>query len=173
MTFAFYLSSAIALFSTAMVITRKHPVHALLYLVVSLLSLAMVFFTLGAELVALLEVMVYAGAIMVLFVFMIMMLNLGPPGLAQEKRYLPPGIWAGPALLCGLLAFEMLYVLFSGGGRAAMPAQGVGPKAVGFNLLNEYYLGVELASMILLAGLVGAFHLGKRDLPDEAPGGES
>lgn len=168
MNFAFYFSSGIALAATLLVVTSRHPVHGLLYLVVSFLAIATVFFVLGAPFVALLEVMVYAGAIMVLFVFMIMMLNLGPHVVTQEKRYLPPGIWVGPALLSGLLLLEMVYVLASGSSPVPERAGAVvDSREVGFALLDKYYLAVEIASMLLLAGLVAAYHLGKRDLPDE------
>ena len=74
----FYLAAVIAILATVMVITRLNAVHALLYLIVSLLSVAVVFYTLGAPFIAALEVIIYAGAIMVLFVFVVMMLNLGP-----------------------------------------------------------------------------------------------
>ena len=73
----FYAAAFIALVSTVMVITTLNPVHALLYLIVSLLSVAVIFFVLGAPFAALLEVIVYAGAIMVLFVFVVMMLTAG------------------------------------------------------------------------------------------------
>ena len=69
--------------------------HALLYLVVSLLSVALIFFMLGAPFAAALEVIVYAGAIMVLFVFVVMMLNLGPQTAAQERQWLDPGSGSG------------------------------------------------------------------------------
>ncbi|CAK0756604.1 NADH dehydrogenase I subunit J [Gammaproteobacteria bacterium] len=72
MTFLFYLTAAIAIFSTARVITGTHPVHALLHLVVSLLAVAMIFMMLGAPFAAMLEIIIYAGAIMVLFVFVVM-----------------------------------------------------------------------------------------------------
>jgi NADH-quinone oxidoreductase subunit J len=72
----FYLASIVAVIATLLAITRRHAVHALLYLVVSLLAVAVVFYVLGAVFVAALEVMVYAGAIMVLFVFVVMMLNV-------------------------------------------------------------------------------------------------
>ena len=71
----FYLSAAVAVAATLMVVTRASAVHALLYLIVSLLAVAVVFFVLGAPFVAALEVIIYAGAVMVLFVFVIMMLN--------------------------------------------------------------------------------------------------
>jgi len=73
----FYISSIIAIIATIMVITRYTPIHALLYLVVSFLAIAMIFLSLGAPFVSVLEVIVYAGAIIVLFIFVVMMLNLG------------------------------------------------------------------------------------------------
>ena len=161
----FYIASVIAVISTFMVITRKNAVHALLYLVVSLLSVALIFFLLGAPFVAALEIIIYAGAIMVLFVFVIMMLNLGPQSTEMERRWLTPEIWVGPTILTALLAAELLYVL----GRVQVRPSDLNvitPKQVGIALLGPYVLGVELASLLLLAGLVGAFHLGRREKSD-------
>jgi NADH-quinone oxidoreductase subunit J len=93
----FYLSAAVAVAATLMVVTRASAVHALLYLIVSLLAVAVVFFVLGAPFVAALEVIIYAGAVMVLFVFVIMMLNLGKAAAAKEREWLSPGMWVGPA----------------------------------------------------------------------------
>src|SRR5574341_2112047 len=98
MDLLFYISASIAIISTILVITRLNAVHALLYLIVSLLAVAIVFYTLGAPFVAALEVIIYAGAIMVLFIFVMMMLNLGPRAVAQEREWLRPGAWAGPAV---------------------------------------------------------------------------
>ncbi|HYA32047.1 MAG TPA: NADH-quinone oxidoreductase subunit J [Thermodesulfovibrionales bacterium] len=162
----FYVAAAVAVISTFMVITRSNAVHALLYLVVSLLSVALIFFLFGAPFVAALEVIIYAGAIMVLFVFVIMMLNLGPQTAAQEKQWLTPGIWVGPAILTAVLAVEFTYVLARGHGRIA-EVHVVTPKQVGIALFGPYVLGVELASMLLLAGMVGAYHLGRREKPEE------
>ena len=78
MTTVFYIAAAVAVFSTLMAITRANAVHALLYMITSLLSASLIFFLLGAPYVAALQAIVYAGAIMVLFVFVIMMLNQGP-----------------------------------------------------------------------------------------------
>ncbi len=160
----FYVAAAVAVVSTAMVITRRDAVHALLYLVVSLLSVAIVFFTLGAPFIAALEVIVYAGAIMVLFLFVVMMLNVGKWAAGREALWLPRQAWAGPAVLSLLLLLEVVYVLARGGlvaATAAVPGT-AGPKQVGIVLYGPYLLGVELASMLLLAGLAGAFHLGRR-----------
>ena len=157
----FYISSGVAIIATVLVITRLNAVHALLYLIVSLLAVALVFYSLGAPFVAALEIIIYAGAIMVLFVFVIMMLNLGPGSERQETWILDPGMWVGPVVLAVILIAELAYALMRG---AAGPpvAHMVGPKQVGIGLFGPYLIGVELASMLLLAGLVGAFHLGRR-----------
>lgn len=162
----FYIAAAVAVISTFMVITRSNAVHALLYLIVSLLSVALIFFLFGAPFVAALEVIIYAGAIMVLFVFVIMMLNLGPQTAAQEKQWLTPGIWVGPAVLTAVLAVEFTYLLARGRGKI-IEIHMVTPKQVGIALLGPYVLGVELVSMLLLAGMVGAYHLGRREKPDD------
>jgi NADH-quinone oxidoreductase subunit J len=157
----FYISGAVAIVATLLTITRLNAVHALLYLVVSLLAVAMVFYTLGAPFVAALEVIVYAGAIMVLFIFVVMMLNLGPRAVAQERDWLKPGMWAGPSILAVILIAEVAYLVAG----AAARDTGIGvvaPKEVAMVLFGPYVIGVELASMLLLAGLVGAFHLGRR-----------
>ncbi len=161
MTLIYYLAAAVAVFATAMVITRTNAVHALLYMIVSLLSLALIFFTLGAPFVAALEVIIYAGAIVVLFVFVIMMLNLGAEATARERQWLDPKAWRGPAILSAILFVEFLVLVAAESGPAGAPGA-VGVKRVGAALYGPYVLGVELAAMLLLAGLVGAFHLGRR-----------
>jgi NADH-quinone oxidoreductase subunit J len=160
-TLTFYVAAAIALVATLLAVTRTHAVHALLYFVVSLLSSAVVFLTLGAPFVAALEVIVYAGAIIVLFIFVVMLLNLGPDAAGEEKRLLSPGIWIGPCLLSLALGIQLVWVATAGGGVAAAPQQ-VGPREVSLTLMGPYVLGVEAASMLLLAGLVGAYQLGRR-----------
>jgi NADH-quinone oxidoreductase subunit J len=157
----FYISAMVAILSTLRVITHLNAVHALLYLIVSLFSVAVICFVLGAPFVAALEVIIYAGAIMVLFIFIIMMLNLGTRAIAQESQWLSPRMWAGPTILSTILFVELVLVLARGGTRAATLAF-VDPKQVSLTLFGPYLLGVELASMLLLAGLVGAFHVGKR-----------
>lgn len=165
MDIVFYVASAVAVVATLFVITQLNAVHALLYLIVSLLAVAVVFFTLGAPFAAALEVIVYAGAIMVLFVFVVMMLNLGPQTVAQEKAWLAPSTWVGPSILSAILIVEMAYVLLSSG-TTTLPATGataISPKQVGIALFGPYLLGVELASLLLLSGLVAAYHLGRRE----------
>ena len=158
----FYMAAGVAIISTLMVITRLNAVHALLYLIVSLLSVAMIFFMLGAPFAAALEIIIYAGAIMILFVFVIMTLNLGPPAIEKERLLLRPTMWIGPALLAAVLLSEMVYILASTGIHTAGMVE-VTPKAVGLALFGPYVLGVELASILLLAGLVGAFHLARQE----------
>lgn len=160
MTAAFYLAAAVAVFATLMVVTRLDAVHALLYLIVSLLAVAVVFFLLGAPFAAALEVVIYAGAIVVLFVFVVMMLNLGREAVAQEERWLKPGIWIGPSVLAALLLVELLAILWALPGVSGKGP--VGAEQVGAALFGPYVLAVELASMLLLAAVVGAYHIGRR-----------
>ena len=164
MNVLFYLAALLAVFSTLMVITRAKAVHALLYLIVSLLALALVFYVLGAPFIAALEVIIYAGAIMVLFLFAVMLLNLGPAADRQEKEWLRWKAWVGPALVSLALLVELVVVVGRGGIPAAAPAA-LTPKQVGVSLFGPYLLGVELASMLLLAGLVAAHRLTHEDIP--------
>lgn len=166
MSVIFLVTGAVAAISTVMVITRLNAVHALLYLIVSLLSVALIFFALGAPFVAALEVIIYAGAIMVLFVFVIMMLNLGPHATDQESQWLRPRMWAGPGVLAAILIGELVYVLLQSRGQMT-GINALEPKQVGIALFGPYLLGVELASMLLLAGLVAAYHLARRDQSEE------
>ncbi len=163
----FYISGATAVAATAFALTRRNAAHALLYLVVSLLAVAVVFYTLGAPFIAALEAIVYAGAIMVLFVFVIMMLNPVAGSQPEDESLREWKLWIGPSILAVILGAELLYLLgtYSSGeaGRTM-----VAPGVVGVSLLGPYALGVELASMLLLAALVAAYHLGRRDLPGEA-----
>jgi NADH-quinone oxidoreductase subunit J len=160
----FYVASAVAVIATLLVVTRRNAAHALLYLIVSFLAVALMFFILGAPFAAALEIIIYAGAIMVFFVFVIMMLDIGIT--RKGERWLPPEIWLGPAALCAVLLGELVYILASGH-AAPQPIREVPPKEVGVALLGPYVLGVELASLLLLAGLVGAYHLGRKDRPVE------
>lgn len=168
MEFSFYFSAGVAVAATLAVITGKNSVHALLYLIVSLLAVSMVFFALGAPFAGALEIIVYAGAIMVLFVFVVMMLNLGSSAVEQERNWLRPGIWSGPGLLCALLLGQLLYALFAQSSGASIGHTTVDAKAVGVHLFGPYLLAVELGSMLLLAALVAAYHLGRNDIKETA-----
>jgi NADH-quinone oxidoreductase subunit J len=154
---AFYVTAFVSVVSSLMVITRRHAIHALLYLVVSLLATGVIFFILGAPFAAALQVIVYAGAIMVLFVFVVMILNLDQSA-RQERHWLKPRIWVVPVILTIILGGELIYVLGLPNGPGT-PVVVVTPKEVGMSLFGPYLIGVELASFLLLAGLVGAYHL--------------
>ena len=159
---AFYVSAIVALLSTMQVIATRKPIHGLLYLVVSLLSVAMIFFAVGAPFAGALEIIVYAGAIMVLFVFAVMMLNLDEKGLKEEQAWTALSVWIGPSVLTAVLLSQLLYSMVSGDLPAA-GLHGVDAKAVGIALYGPYLLCVELASVLLLAALVAAYHLGRAD----------
>lgn len=161
MDIVFYIASAVAIICTVMVITRLNVVHALLYMIVALLSVALVFYTLGAPFVAALEVIIYAGAIMVLFVFVIMILNLGPQTSQQERLWLDGRIWVGPTILALILIAEVAYVL-STHSTPAYTITEISPRQVSTQMFGPYILGVELSSFLLLSAVVGAFHLGRR-----------
>jgi NADH-quinone oxidoreductase subunit J len=160
MNLLFYLSASISIIATLMVITRYHPIHALLYLVVSFLSVAMVFLSLGAPFIAALEVIIYAGAIMVLFIFVVMMLNLGGDTALQEKHWLQPGIWLGPSLLVLILLVELVILLIRGN-TPEMEISVVDARKVSMALYGKYIIAVELTGFLLMAGIVGAAHIGK------------
>ena len=160
--FLFYLAAGIALLSTVLALTRANAAHALIFLIVSLLAIAVLFFFLGAPFAAALEIVIYAGAIMVLFVFVVMMLNLSDVSREQERAMLDFSHWWLPGLLAAVLLAELLFVLIAVESESSVRA--VVPKEVGLSLFGPYVLGVELASMLLLAGLVGAYHLGNHFL---------
>jgi NADH-quinone oxidoreductase subunit J len=157
-----YVASFVAVVSTLMVITGRNAVHSLLYLIVSLLSVALIFFLLGAPFVAALEVIIYAGAIMVLFVFVLMMLNMGKEAAKRESRLLSPAGWIGPACLSSVLLGEFIYGITKSAAGMTVLISEVTPKEAGLSLFGPYLLGVEIASLLLLSGLIGAFHLGRR-----------
>jgi NADH-quinone oxidoreductase subunit J len=166
---ALYLAGAVALVSTLLVVTRSDAVHALLYFIVSLFAVAVVFLLLGAPFVAALEVIVYAGAIMVLFVFVIMLLGVGPEAKQQERSWMPPGIWVGPGLLTLVLGVLLVWILGHGGASERVGPEIIGPREVGVTLWGPYLLGVEIAALLLLAGLVGAFNLAVRERHSPLP----
>lgn len=160
MVILFYLASAVALTASAMAISRRNVFHALLYVVVSLLAVAVIFFLAGAPFAGALEIIVYAGAIIVLFVFVVMMLNLGPSAIRRAEGFSTPSMWVGPGVLAAVLLAELLVVIIGGGDHEGVIAHAVGPKEVALSLFGPYVLAVELASFLLLAGLIGAAYLG-------------
>lgn len=164
----FYLTAAIAVIASLLVITRYNAVHALLYLIVSSLSVAIIFYLIGAPFAAALEMIIYAGAIMILFVFVVMMLNLGKAGEEQERQWLSISGWVGPALLSMVLLFVLISHFYAAPGVRGLHE--VGAKQVGIALFGPYVLVVELASFLLMAGLVGAYHIARP--PDKSGRGK-
>ena len=164
----FYSLAAVAIFASLRVVTQANPVHAILSMIVSLLAIAGIFFILGAPFAGALEIVVYAGAIMVLFVFVIMMLNLGMRNEAREERWLDAGTWAIPTGLTIIIAV-VLYALIglNHTDTAMIGGTTISAKAVGTVLFTKYVMLVEVAALLLLAALVAAYHLGKESSDDE------
>jgi NADH-quinone oxidoreductase subunit J len=161
MNIAFYLSAFVTVMATIMVITRHNPVHALLYLVISLLGLSVIFALLGSPFAAVLEIIVYAGAIMVLFIFVVMLLNLGSETAKQEKEWLQPKVWILPSILSLILLGELVYmVMLDDSGVFSIHT--IDSKAVAISMFKPYVIGVELAAMLLMAGVVAAAHIGQQ-----------
>jgi len=154
----FYFLAAVILVATGLAITRRNPVHAVVCLVISFFGTAMLFYLLGAPLLAALEVIIYAGAIMVLFLFVIMMLRVetsGDHGF-QIRR------WA-PAMLLGLL-FLMVFTLLvfrDPGSRVILETAVAVPREFGRFLFQRYWLSVEVISLLLLVALVAAIQIGR------------
>ena len=161
MELTFYITSAVAVIATGMTITRYNLVHALIYLVVSFLAISVVFYVLGAPFIAALEIIIYAGAIVVLIIFVIMMLNLKQESVEQERDWLSMKIFIGPALLSAILLGELVYIL-SKADTMLLSQPAVEAKAVGMSLYGPYVIGVELSGILLMAGIVGAYHLGRQ-----------
>ncbi len=155
----FYILAATAVIATILAITEKHPVHAILYLVTSLFSMAVIFYLLMAPLVAAFEVILYAGAIMVLFLFVIMMLDLGHP-----EKGLSPGCreWLPALLLSGISIVSLAVVIISRHAAVVSPLAALPIREVAIRLYQEHGLAVELVSLQLLFALVGALYLGKQ-----------
>jgi NADH-quinone oxidoreductase subunit J len=157
----FYIASFVALFATLQALSRSNAAHALIYLIVSLLAVAVIFFLMGAPFAAALEIVIYAGAIMVLFVFVIMLLDLGPR-LAQARPQLGLVKVAGiiAVLAIGWRTVGALQGLIIGTGR---PVDG-SVLAIGRLLLTDYIFGFEAVSLMLLVAVVGAVVLGLKRL---------
>jgi NADH-quinone oxidoreductase subunit J len=162
MDILFYITSFLLLLSAWKAVSVSNAVHALLYLIFSLLSTALIFFIVGAPYVGVLEIIVYAGAIMVLFIFVVMLLNIGPQD-DQLKSQQPQSEKMIPFVLVSIMGiFLFLLLKDSGQSQQIMINNVIGPKEVGLQLFKRYALLVELASFILLAGLIVAYYIGKR-----------
>lgn len=163
----FYLFSVVLLFAAFRVITARNPVHAVLYLMLAFSQASAVWLLLQAEFLAIVLVLVYLGAVMVLFLFVVMMLDLNIDSLRQ-------GFWKHfplAALVGVVIALEMAYVLM--GGFRQMPAaaqtaiaEGSNTKLLGILLYTEYLYPVQIAAVILVVAMIAAIALTLRQRKD-------
>jgi NADH-quinone oxidoreductase subunit J len=159
----FYLLGVVMVVATALAITRRNVMHAIVFLVIGFIATALLFFLLGAPFLAVLEVVIYAGAIMVLFLFIVMMLEI-----RTDDRRLGPYLlqWLPALALCGISFIVLLvFLLLSSGSGQLLPLVSAAPVAFGRFLFQKYWLGVEIASFLLFVALVGALYLGRDHEP--------
>jgi NADH-quinone oxidoreductase subunit J len=168
-TFHFYFFGVIAIASAIAFVTRKSPVAAALWLVNTMFSLAAEYVLLDAQFIGIMQVLVYAGAIMVVFLFVVMLLNLGHPSEIADARGKAPVIVAtliGLGLISELMATSRSNIAWQFAVPAGFNAEQMGKYgAVGTvarPLFNEYLLAFELTSVLLLVAIAGAVVLGKR-----------
>ena len=168
----FYVLAALIIVATGLAITRRNMVHSVIYLIISFFGSAMLYYLFGAPLLAALEIIIYAGAVMVLFLFIIMMLRVEPSALRRRslKQWLPAG---GLGLV--YLAVAVLVVSTDPGSQTTLKTGLAQPKAFGEFLFQRYWLSIEIVSFLLLIALVGALYLGRAfvkergDLTKEEP----
>ncbi len=160
-SFFFYVLAAIVLASTAIAITRRHVLHAVVYLIISFIGTGLIFYLLGAPFLALLEIIVYAGAIMVLFLFIVMMLSLTP----RKANWKEGATQWAPALILGgvSLVIAGIMIFADPASQNPLPSLAAKPVELGRFLFQKYWFAVEIASFLLLAALVGALYLGRQD----------
>jgi NADH-quinone oxidoreductase subunit J len=164
----FYLLAALIVGLGVLVVTARDTVHCVLFLVANFLCVAMVFVMLGAEFLAVIQVLVYAGGIVVLYLFVVMLVNLraAPDGPADSRRHSRIGF----ALAAIMLAEVSGILVYSAARPAAAPAAvpaamaGGNTEVVGMLLYTDYLVPFELASMLLLVAMVGAILLARKDM---------
>jgi NADH-quinone oxidoreductase subunit J len=168
-TLAFYVFSAIAILSAVLVVANRNPVYSVLFLVLTFFNAAGLFVLLGAEFLAMMLVVVYVGAVAVLFLFVVMMLDINFVELRQGfVRYLPIGLIIGLVLFC-----ELIFVLGSGaitvqlGQAIASPtpdvAQMGNTQALGTILYTHYFYLFQASGLVLLVAMIGAIVLTHRE----------
>jgi NADH-quinone oxidoreductase subunit J len=160
MELVFYFLGIVSIISTLLVILNSNPIYALIYLIISLLSISGIFFILGGVFAAVLEIIIYAGAIMVLFVFVLMLLNLGNSIEKKEKKWLKMTNWTTISILFLSFLITLIYVISLIGDTDIFGTL-VNMKTVGMSLFGPYIFIVELSSILLLSALVAVFHFGK------------
>jgi NADH-quinone oxidoreductase subunit J len=157
----FYLLAIVVVLATVLAITRRELVHAIVYLIISFLGTALLFYLLGAPLLAALEVIIYAGAIMVLFLFIVMTVIMEREE-KSKRGFLHQWL---PAVLMAVISFYAAGILIFEVPANRMPLQpGVAkPVIFGRFLFQNYWFAVEVASFLLLIALVGALYLGRQE----------
>jgi NADH-quinone oxidoreductase subunit J len=160
-TILFYAFAAILVFAALRVVTARNPVHAAMWLVLAFFTASAHWLMLKAEFLAIALVLVYVGAVMVLFLFVVMMLDINYDSLrAQFRSYIPVGATVG-----ALVLLEMALVLAGGymkGATPASPPAGGNTRALGLALYTEYTYVLEIASVVLLVAIVAAIALTHR-----------
>lgn len=170
--FAFYMFAVITVLSGLMVTLSRNPVHSVLWLILAFLSTAGLFVLLGAEFVAMLLVIVYVGAVAVLFLFVVMMLDIDFAELKGElARYMPLGLLIGVVLLMQVAIGVGVWTVADGsqGLRQAVapaPAEMENTRALGMLIYDSYFLPFQLAGLILLVAMIGAILLTLRHRRD-------
>jgi len=158
----FWFLSALAVFSAIMVVTRKNPVFSVLYLIITFFAISGHYILMNAQFLAIVNIIVYAGAIMVLFLFVLMLVNLNKESEPHKGKYM---LWSG-ALAGGLFMFVMIAALQT---LAPTMVQGIGKGDIGLiqnlgkALFNEYVVPFEISTILFLSAMVGAIVIGKRD----------
>jgi NADH-quinone oxidoreductase subunit J len=165
---AFYTLAAFILGFAILVVTTKDTVHSVLFLVLDFLFVAALYVMLGAPFLAVIQVLVYAGGIVVLYLFVVMLVNLKRPPEAHQDPHRRSKL--GMAL-AGAVLVEVAIILVSGYARAAaptVPAAAIpvsgNTEQVGWLLYTSYLIPFEIASMLLLVAMIGAIVLAKREL---------
>lgn len=163
----FYLFAAIIIVSTVLAVTRRNLVHAVIFLIVSFFGSAGLFYLLGAPFLAALEIIIYAGAIMILFLFIVMMLKVE----ALRERMFASRQWIPAVFLCAAVLILTGLVGFTlPGSRSPMATALAEPGAFGTFLFQDHWLSIEIVSLLLLVALIGALYLGRhaeKDLSEE------
>jgi NADH-quinone oxidoreductase subunit J len=168
-TFHFYLFGVVAIAAALVFVTRKSPVAAAMWLVVTMFALSAEFVLLDAQFIGVMQVLVYAGAIMVVFLFVVMLLNLGNPSEIADVRGKWPvlaGTLVGLALIAELMAVSRASIVpkfaVPTGYAADQLAKYGAVGTIARPLFNEYLLAFELTSVVLLVAITGAVVLGRK-----------
>jgi NADH-quinone oxidoreductase subunit J len=168
----FYIFGAVAIISAILVITQHNVVHSAIFLAATLLSVAGIFLTLHAEFLAGVQVIVYVGGILVLFVFVIMLIAVERSSFERQFNKQ----WTIALVTSGILIVELIYGVYQGRDTFVLPQVPAAPVAqaiagnsqqVGMALYTTYLLPFEIASILLLVAIVGAVVLAKKKTPVE------